>query len=251
MSSTAPAAQVRSASQVVPTPRVLLVIPCFNEAGSIRSVLKEISSAGDYGTIVIDDGSSDRTFEIASKHSAAVRLICNLGIGGAVQTGIKYAYRRGYDFCVQIDGDGQHPASQIDVLVKAAVASGASIVIGSRYLKNDTFRSTWSRRLGSGLIAWALKVCFRGVRVTDPTSGMRLLDRKAMALFADHYPADFPEPVSLAWALQAGLSLGEVPVQMRSREHGQSSITGLKTLSYMVRVLVRVGLARLRTLRQP
>lgn len=227
------------------SPRVLLIIPCYNEAGSIAALLREIANSGlGYDTVVIDDGSSDNTSEIARPLSPTVRLVRNLGIGGAVQTGIKYAHRHGYDFCVQIDGDGQHPPQEVAKLLQAYQQAPREIIIGSRYIEHDTFRSTWARRVGSQLIARTINALFAQGCVTDPTSGMRLMDRRAMAFFAQRYPHDYPEPISLAWALRAGMRMGEVPVQMRAREHGQSSIIGWKPLAYMFRVLCYLVLAR-------
>ena len=226
-------------------PRVLLIIPCFNEAGAIADLLKEIIACdAGYETIVIDDGSRDDTYYVAVQYSPTIKLVRNLGIGGAVQTGIKYAERNNFDFCVQIDGDGQHPPQEVAKLLAAYQQQPRSIITGSRYIAHDTFRSTWTRRLGSQMIAYALNTLFKNCQITDPTSGMRLMDKQAIRLFAQHYPHDFPEPISLAWALGEGLSAGEVPVQMRAREHGQSSIIGWKPVSYMFRVLSYVVLAR-------
>jgi len=228
-------------------PRVLIVIPCYNEQGTIGSLLKEIAACGyGYETIVIDDASQDRTYEIAQELSPTVRLSRNLGIGGAVQTGIVFACNEGYDFCIQIDGDGQHPPGETAKLLQAYSDAPRSIIVGSRYLKNDTFRSTWARRFGRRAIAAALNGMFQGCAITDPTSGMRLLDRRAIAFFARYYPHDFPEPISLAWALRAGLTVGEVAVGMRAREHGSSSIIGIKPVAYMLRVLGYILLARLK-----
>jgi glycosyltransferase involved in cell wall biosynthesis len=227
-------------------PRILLIIPCYNEEASIGDVLTEIARTGrGYDTLVVDDGSKDGTSAVADMRSAVARLPQNLGIGGAVQTGIKYAARNAYDFCIQIDGDGQHDPREVEVLLKAYHAQRANIVIGSRFIDNAGFRSTRLRRVGSRLIAFALNYLFAGSRITDPTSGMRLLDRSAIAFFAQRYPMDFPEPISLAWAMRAGLKIGEVPVAMRARETGASSIDGLKTVNYMIRVLGYVLLARL------
>lgn len=227
-------------------PRILIIIPCYNEQGAIAALLAEISGCQQgYETIVIDDGSRDATYQIARQFSPAVKLLRNLGIGGAVQTGIKYAQSNGFDFCVQIDGDGQHPPSEVSKLLQAYREMHRSIIIGSRYLQHDTFRSTWARRFGGQAIAWTLNTLFSQSAVTDPTSGMRLMDRKAIEFFAMHYPHDFPEPISLAWALKEGLLVGEVPVQMRAREHGNSSIIGLKPIIYMLRVMGYIVLARL------
>lgn len=138
-----------------------------------------------------------------------------------MQTGIKFADRHGYDACVQVDGDGQHPADQIAKLLAAMRSQQARIVIGSRYLDdNDGFKSSVMRRLGSRLISRTLGICFGPCRITDPTSGFRLMDRRAIAFFSRHYPADFPEPISIAWALANGLEVAETPVTMRERRTG-------------------------------
>jgi Glycosyltransferases involved in cell wall biogenesis len=225
--------------------RVLIIIPCFNEEASIENLLREIAQLGEgYDTLVVDDGSTDATYAKAAKLSSTIKLVRNLGIGGAVQTGIKFAAESGFDFCVQIDGDGQHPPSEISKLLRAHRESPCSLVIGSRYLFNDSFRSTAARRFGSKAIAWSLNTLFKSCKVTDPTSGMRLMDRRAIELFAESYPHDFPEPISLAWALRAGLRVSECGVKMRCRDSGTSSIRGLKPIAYMLRVLGYVVLAR-------
>jgi glycosyltransferase involved in cell wall biosynthesis len=227
-------------------PRILLVIPCYNEEASIGDLLTEIASTGrDYHTLVIDDGSSDTTCAVASARSPVARLAENLGIGGAVQTGFKYAARNGYDFCIQIDGDGQHDPREIETLLDTYRRQPTNITVGSRFIDNAGFRSTRLRRFGSRMIVIALNHLFAGGHITDPTSGMRLLDRRTIEFFAQQYPMDFPEPISLAWAMRAGLTVGEAPVRMRARETGVSSIDGLKAVSYMIRVLGYIVLARL------
>ncbi|MAE73025.1 MAG: glycosyltransferase [Bdellovibrionaceae bacterium] len=233
-------------------PRILAVIPCYNESASIGKVLDDLNAhLPDVDTVVVDDGSTDNSYQIASARTTTLRLSNNLGIGGAVQTGILYADRHGYDYCFQFDGDGQHRASEVARLVAVAEKADASdIVIGSRYLtKGGDFRSTFARRLGSRIICWTLRSCF-GVRITDPTSGMRLLNKKAIALFAKDYPPDFPEPISLANALKHGLTATETTVQMSAREHGVSSIVGFKPVSYMVRVTAYIVLSGLTKFRK-
>lgn len=226
--------------------RILLIIPCFNEEASIGGLLSEIAATGrDYHTLVVDDGSSDATSAVACCRSPVARLAQNLGIGGAVQTGIKYAARQDFDFCIQIDGDGQHDPRAIETLLDAYRKQPSNITIGSRFIDHAGFCSTRMRRAGIQLIVLALNGLFGGGRITDPTSGMRLMDRSAIAFFAKAYPKDFPEPISLAWAMRAGLTVGEVPVEMRARETGVSSIDGLKSASYMIRVLGYILLARL------
>lgn len=227
-------------------PRVLIIIPCYNEQRAIAALLNEVTACPqNYATIVIDDGSQDATYQVAHQLSPTVKLLKNLGIGGAVQTGIQYAQREGFDFCVQIDGDGQHPPKEISKLLQTYREHPRSIIIGSRYLQNDTFRSTWARRFGGRTIAGTLNTLFSQCAVTDPTSGMRLMDRKAIEFFAQYYPHDFPEPISLAWALKEGFSIGEVSVQMRAREHGNSSISGFKPIIYILRVFGYIVLAKL------
>lgn len=226
--------------------RILLVIPCYNEEASIGDLLREISRTNrHYRTLVVDDGSLDATYALASALSPVARLVQNLGIGGAVQTGFKYAAHNGYDFCIQIDGDGQHDPKEIETLLETYRKAPRNIIIGSRFIDNAGFRSTICRRLGSRLIAQSLKRMFAACSITDPTSGMRLLDRRAIDFFARKYPMDFPEPISLAWAARSGLTIGEAPVKMRARESGESSIDGFKPLGYMIRVLGYILLARL------
>jgi glycosyltransferase involved in cell wall biosynthesis len=227
-------------------PRVLLVIPCLNEEGAIAGLLDEIAGL-DFGfdTLVIDDGSTDRTYEIASGRSRCVRLIHNLGIGGAVQTGIKVALAEGYDFCIQIDGDGQHPPAEIPKLFAVQRASNANLVVGSRFLLNNSFRSSVTRRIGLRIIAALLRGLYRQLRITDPTSGFRLFDRRAMAFCARFFPYDYPEPLTIAWLSEAGLAVAEAPVSMRERLQGVSSIRGfLRPLGYMVRMICLLPLAR-------
>ncbi len=229
------------------SPRVLLIIPCYNEQGAIAALLQEIADlCQGFEVLVIDDGSRDDTFLVARSLSPVVHLLRNLGLGGAVQTGIKYAERHDFDFCVQIDGDGQHPPDQVSRLLEAYTKNPAAIVVGSRFLNNDTFRSTRSRRFGAQTISRVLNHLFTDCRVSDPTSGMRLMDRRAIHFFARHYPYDFPEPISLAWALRAGMAVRDVPVKMRARRHGQSTIVGIKPFAYMFRVLGYILLARLK-----
>ncbi|MCX7090645.1 MAG: glycosyltransferase family 2 protein [Legionellales bacterium] len=230
----------------IDNPQILLIIPCFNEQETIGPLLDEIISCGiECQVIVIDDGSSDATYDIASKRALTIKLLKNLGIGGAVQTGIKYAAENDFDFCIQIDGDGQHPPSEISKLLKSHQNDPYAMIIGSHYLCNESFRSTFSRRFGGKVISQIIHVLFRRARITDPTSGMRLMDRRAIRFFAKHYPLDYPEPISLAWALKSGLDVGECAVKMRSRNKGESSIHGWKPLVYMFRVLGYITLARI------
>ena len=235
-----------SATDLEAPPSVLLIVPCYNEEHSIAGLLEEIRhlSKG-FDTLVIDDGSTDGTYTEAVQHSRCIRHIENLGIGGAVQSGIIFANRHGYELCVQLDGDGQHPPGEVAKLVAAYRQGPTNIVVGTRYSSRRHFQSTWLRRLGSQLIGLTLRLAFGGVRISDPTSGLRLFDRRAIRFFARDYPHDFPEPISLARALRRGLTLSEAPVTMRPRQHGTSTIDGVRSLSYMIRVISYMILARL------
>lgn len=241
--------------------RVLLIIPAFNEQEALGELLGEIRalSPAALGTeidmVVVDDGSADHTAEVAHAGGARVLRLCgNLGIGGAVQSGLRLAAREGFDYAVQIDGDGQHPPGELHRLLAGAQATSADgapdLVVGTRYRDHTSgFRSTPLRRLGS----WWLRVILRivaGVRITDPTSGFRLYGPRALALFDETYPYDFPEPESLAVARVAGLRISEVPVTMRERQGGRSSIAGFSTLYYMFKVTLAIALTYARTRRR-
>lgn len=224
---------------------LLVVIPCRNEAAGIESLLVEIAAElPEASVVVIDDGSMDDTADLAASRARVVRLPLNLGIGGAVQTGIRVAAREGFAFCVQVDGDGQHPPSEVRRLLSLRKETGANIVIGSRFKPGPGFRSSAARRLGIRIISAWLRLLF-GVSITDPTSGLRLFDRRAIELFERRYPHDFPEPISIALAVQNALRVRETTVTMRPRAHGRSSIAGWNRAGYMIRVLGTLILIRL------
>jgi glycosyltransferase involved in cell wall biosynthesis len=219
--------------------RTCVVVPAFNEGQSIEKVIFAIREHMPGATIaVVNDGSSDDTEERARAAGALVlSLSLNLGIGGAVQTGYKYALAQGFSFAVQIDGDGQHDPSETHHLIEQLLVGGADIVIGSRWLGRGNYVAPRNRRYGmkilESIVSWRA-----GVRFTDTTSGFRALNSRAIALFAEHYPSDYPEVESILLARHFGLQVFEVPVMMKPREHGHSSIRGLKTLYFMVRVTI-------------
>jgi len=240
--------------------RVLVVIPALNEERSVGPLVAEVcAEAGRLGTditpVVIDDGSTDRTSEMAAAAGArVVRLSKNLGIGGAVQAGLRLAHREGFDCAVQMDGDGQHPPGELRKLLeawRAGPAPAPDLVVGTRYGDaRGAFQSTALRRVGSTWLRWMLRVV-AGVTSSDPTSGYRLYGTRALALFERTYPYDYPEPESLAMARAAGLSIREVPVEMRPRVTGASSIRTWRTVYYMIKVSVAVALCYVRTVRRP
>lgn len=219
--------------------KVLLIIPAFNEEDCIASVVHEISLSG-YDYIVVNDGSTDKTLQICLDNDFPVLdLPRNLGIGGAVQAGHKYALRNGYDVDIQVDGDGQHDILCIPALLEQ-IEEGADLVIGSRFIQpSEGFQSTAIRRLGikwlSGLIALLYKK-----NISDPTSGFRASGKKALELFCRTYPIDYPEPESIAEALNHKLDVRETSVSMRARAGGSSSIKALSSIYYMIKVSLAI-----------
>jgi glycosyltransferase involved in cell wall biosynthesis len=221
--------------------RVLAVVPAFNEAGAIGGVVRDLRRLRPAPDVaVIDDGSSDATAAEAEAAGAVViRLPFNLGIGGAVQTGFLYAERNGYDAAVQVDGDGQHVAAEIPALLSAMEKTGADVVIGSRFAGSRTFEPSAARRAGIRVFALVNSLVL-GQRITDNTSGFRAYNRRAIRFCAADYPQDYPEPESVIWLGRNGFRLGEIAVRMRERSHGRSSISGPRSVYYMLKVLLAI-----------
>lgn len=218
---------------------VLLIIPAFNEEDSIVDTVERVVSFG-YDYVVINDGSKDRTLEICeSKGFNVVDLPRNLGIGGAVQTGYKYAKRHGYSIAVQFDGDGQHDIAYVDRIVNA-VRGGVDLAIGSRFIGNESqFQSTNMRRLGIKWLSFWMRL-FTGSRHSDPTSGFRAAGTRAIDLFCGFYPTDYPEPESIVKACKLGLRVVDVPVSMNERIGGSSSINAFASVYYMIKVTLAI-----------
>jgi glycosyltransferase involved in cell wall biosynthesis len=237
-----PAAPPRS-----PGERPIVIIPAYNEEEALGPLLDELRAAEpDLDVVVINDCSSDGTSRVARRRGVAVLdLPCNLGVGGAVQAGFRYAYERGYRCAVRIDGDGQHPPAEIAKLRAALAAGTADLVIGSRFAGTRSYTTTAFRYLGIKALALFLSIVCRR-RVTDPTSGFWMLNRKLLYCFAHRYPTDYPEPEALALLRRQGYSYAEVPVIFRPRQAGQSSIRAWETFYYGVKVGLALVVGRLR-----
>ena len=227
--------------------RKIAIVPAFDEQGAIGGVVDEIR-AFDPGidVLVVDDASHDATADVAHAHGATVlRLPFNLGIGGAVQAGFRYAAKHDYDIAVRVDGDGQHDPSEFGPLLDVVLAGDADICVGSRFAGTDGFRSSATRRIGIRILARTVSL-ITGQRVTDSTSGFQVLNRRAVALFAEDYPHDYPEVEAAVMVHKHRLRLVEVPVRMRERVVGRSSIRGLRTFYYMAKVMVAILIGSLR-----
>lgn len=229
-------------------PRWLVVMPAHNEAANITAVLREVRARfPDVACLVIDDGSTDGTAEHARACGAdVVRLPCHLGYGGAVQTGFRYAVRRGYDLVVLMDADGQHDPGSIPALLAPVLADQADVVVGSRFLGQHTYPVDPARRLAmrffGGVVRW-----LTGQRITDPTSGFQALSREALRFFAyDNYPSDFPDADTLLSLLYAGFRVVEVPVTMHGRLSGTSMHSPLRGVYYFLRMSLSLFILLLR-----
>jgi glycosyltransferase involved in cell wall biosynthesis len=230
-------------------PDRIAIVPAYNEEESVPRVIDEIRAFDpSFDIVVVDDGSADGTTAAAARAGAhVVRLPFNLGIGGAVQTGFRYAHENGFRLAVRVDGDGQHDPAQLGALLGPVLAGEADIVVGSRFAgeKKEGYKSSMSRRAGITILAKTLSVLV-GRRVTDPTSGFQALNHKAIALFAADYPHDYPEVEAALMVHKHKLRMAEVPVTMRERSAGRSSIGALSAVYYMIKVLLAlfVGLFR-------
>lgn len=228
--------------------RILAVVPALNEAGAIGRVIGEIEATGlPIDVVVVDDCSTDETAAIAEAAGATVlRLPFNVGIGGAVQTGLRYARDEGYEIAIRLDGDGQHDARELPKLLAPLERGEASMVVGSRFVDGTgSYRPPLARRIGIRVFARLVSL-LGGQRVTDTTSGFVALDRRGIELFASEYPHDYPEVEATLVALRSGLRLVQVQVEMRERESGASSITFLRSLYYLVKVTLALLVASLR-----
>jgi glycosyltransferase involved in cell wall biosynthesis len=223
----------------------LVIIPAWNEDKCIEGVISELRrDAPGFDFVIVNDGSTDSTEEACRRVGATVLdLPVNLGIGGAVQAGYLYAMRNGYDTATQLDGDGQHPASALPAMLERLRAESADMVIGSRFIEGKGFQSARLRRIGIRLLSLWMKV-LTGKTITDPTSGLRMVSRRLIRVFAQDYPNDYPEPESAVNALSRGAKIVEAPVEMRERAAGTSSISMKRSFYYMVKVSIAMAVAR-------
>lgn len=219
----------------------LIIIPAYNESANIKNTVENICNiAPDFDYVVINDHSSDSTLDILMQNNFNyVNLPINLGIGGAVQTGYKYAYENNYDYAVQVDGDGQHDIKYLSMLFELAIKENADMVIGSRFIKYEGFQSTFMRRIGIMYFTKLINL-LTGEVITDPTSGFRMVNRKVISLFANDYPKDYPEPESVVTLLKTGCKVVETPVKMRKRQGGESSIRLMNSIYYMIKVTIAI-----------
>lgn len=227
--------------------RKLIIIPAYNESECIEKTIENIQkNAEDFDYIIINDCSTDNTREICEKRGFhIINLPINLGIGGAVQTGYLYGVRYGYDMAVQVDGDGQHDAAFLQKMADCLEETGADMVIGSRFIEKQGFQSTGARRIGIRFFTWIIRL-MTGKTVTDPTSGLRMVNRKVMEEFAKDYPKDYPEPETAVTVLHCGMKIEEIPVVMKERAGGVSSISMKKSVYYMVKVSMAIIIERMR-----
>jgi glycosyltransferase involved in cell wall biosynthesis len=221
---------------------IAVIIPCYNEQDNILALYHEISSLSNETSqyhitpIFVNDCSTDNTKQLLEDNNLMhLNLSVNLGIGGAVQTGFKYAYRNGFDIAIQMDGDGQHPPSELNKLILPILNNQTDVTIGSRYLTKEGFQSTVLRRFGISYFKWLNKILV-GVEINDSTSGYRAVNQKGMEVISAYYPDEYPEPESIVLYSLKNLKIEEVSVLMRERQSGKSSIRNYKTVYYMFKV---------------
>lgn len=221
-----------------------MIIPAYNESGNIVKTVEDVKkNAPSFDYIIINDSSTDDTLLVCKERDyQVVSLINNLGIGGGVQTGYQYAQKKGYEIAVQFDGDGQHNAAYLEEMAKRLEDEGLDMLIGSRYIEHEGFQSSGLRRAGIKYFMWLIKL-LTGKTITDPTSGMRMVNREVIKLFAKQYPKDYPEPESVVTLLKQKKNVKEMAVVMNERQEGVSSISPLKSVYYMIKVSLAVILA--------
>lgn len=225
----------------------LVIIPAFNEEGNLEKTIRDIQeNAPGFDYVIINDCSTDGTLAMCRRYGFSyLNLPVNLGIGGAVQTGYRYAYYHGYDIAVQFDGDGQHSAGYLPKMVEEMEKTGADMMIGSRFITKEGFQSSTLRRMGIKYFSVLIRI-LTGKVITDPTSGMRMINRKLLKKFTEEYPKDYPEPESVVTILSEKHRVEEMPVMMNEREKGNSSISFVNGVYYMIKVSFAMLIARMK-----
>ncbi len=221
--------------------KTLIIIPAYNEEASLPGVIRDIRENILFADIlVVNDGSRDATAQTAQEMGVAVlSLPFNLGIGGAMQAGYLYAEQGDYDIAIQFDGDGQHLAGEIEKLLRQIKEGSADLVVGSRFLKQGRYNASAFRKIGIWIFSAVLSRIL-GMPVTDSTSGFRAANRRVINFFSRTYPDDYPEVEALVLLHKAKLRIAEVPVSMRERTGGRSSITPIRSAYYMIKVLLAI-----------
>lgn len=226
--------------------KCLIIIPAYNEAENIEKVVNNIkNNYPQYDYVIINDGSKDNTEEICIKnHYNLISLPLNLGIGGAVQTGYRYALKNCYDIAVQIDGDGQHDIAFVEKIIRPIEDGEADVVIGSRFISKEGFQSSAVRRAGIMLLSALIHfTCFK--KVKDVTSGFRAVNEKFIKVYAENYPSDYPEPEAIVAAIMHKGRIKEIPVIMQERIGGNSSINLKRSIYYMIKVTLAILICRI------
>ncbi|MDE5937923.1 MAG: glycosyltransferase family 2 protein [Lachnospiraceae bacterium] len=226
--------------------KVLIIIPAYNEAENIVHVVNHMmEQAPQYDYLVVNDGSTDHTLALCRRESFRyLDLPINMGIGGAVQAGYVYARKYDYDIAVQMDGDGQHDIAYLDRMLAPILSGEADVVIGSRFLEKEGFQSSASRRMGINILSALIRLT-TGKRIMDVTSGYRAVNKMFIQIYSEDYPMDYPEPEAIVAAIMHLGRVKEVPVQMRAREGGTSSITFKKSIYYMIKVTLAILICRM------
>lgn len=226
--------------------KVLLIIPAYNEAENIERVVDNIiENFPQYDYIVVNDGSKDATRNVCRERGYQyLNLSINLGIGGAVQTGYKYAQDKGYEIAVQIDGDGQHDIAYLEKMLPYLESGEADVVIGSRFIEKEGFQSSTTRRTGIKILSFMIWLC-TGCKIKDVTSGFRAVNKRFIDVYSVNYPMDYPEPEAIVSAVMHGGVVRECPVVMREREKGTSSINFMKSIYYMIKVTLAIIVCRI------
>ena len=220
--------------------KILVIIPCYNEEKNVIALSEKLSKVAITGCSIvplfINDSSKDNTLKVLRE--AGLNYLnnpINLNIGGTVQTGFFYAYKNGFDYAVQMDGDGQHPPAELNKLIEPLMDDKADVIIGSRFVSKEGFQSSAMRRFGINFFSKLNKLLV-GITVKDPTSGYRDYNRKALAELIEYYPDEYPEPEAIVYLCNKKMRLLEVPVLMEERQGGVSSIRHFNSIYYMIKV---------------